>query len=285
MAAGSVLAGSITAYIQDIYEDAMLVARDNNVMAALATTFNDRTGDANRKNSTYTEGTIGSLTETTDLSSQHLTPAVVATLDPAEFGMQYFLSDLRVESDPFQVRNDAATSMGNAMAEHVETALLGDMANFTGGTVGTGGTGDPMTWGKLFAARARLRATKAPPPYYAVMHEYQWHNLAKSASVAASVQGAAPNFTDDVMLNWYVGRAGDMSIFTTVTLAAGTAVTAGVFSRSALALDWRRAPRLEPERNASMRGTELNLSTVYAHGVWRADFGVKLIADASAPTG
>ena len=32
------------------------------------------------------------------------------------------------------------------------------------------------------------------------------------------------------------------------TRAAGTAVTAGLFARSALALDWRRAPRIEPER-------------------------------------
>lgn len=285
MAAGSLLAGSITAYIQDIYDDALLVARDMNVMGALVTNFNDRTGDAARKNSEYAEGTIQALAEADDLSSQHMTPGVIATLDPAEFGMQYFLNDLRVESDPFQVRTDAANSMGNAMAEHVESNLLGGFANFTGGTIGTGGTADPMTWGKLFAARAVLRSQKAPGPYFAVLHEYQWHDLAKDASIAASVQGAAPNFTDDVMANYYVGRAGDLSIFTTVTLAAGTAVTAGVFSRSALALDWRRAPRIEPERDASRRGVELNLSAVYAHGVWRPKFGVKLISDASAPTG
>jgi hypothetical protein len=282
MAAGSLIAGSITAYIQDIFEDAMLVARDSNVMSALVTNFNDRTGDANRVNSLYQEGTIAALAESDDLSSQHMTPAAIATLDPAEFGMQYFLNDLRVESDPFSVRNDAATSMGNALGEHVESNLLGHFDNFTGGTVGVAGS--VLTWGRFFAARAQLRNTKARPPYACVLHEYQWFDLAKDASIAAPIQGAAPNFTDEVMSRYYVGRAGDVDIYTTVTIGTGTAVFGGMFSRDALAIDWRRAPRIEPERDASRRGVELNLSAVYAHGIWRPGFGIAVLADASAPT-
>jgi hypothetical protein len=61
-------------------------------------------------------------------------------------------------------------------------------------------------------------------------------------------------------------------------------VTAGIFSPLALALDVRRAPRIEPERDASRRATELNLSSVYAHGVWRPKYGVQLISDASTPS-
>ena len=288
MAAGSLLAGSISAYIQQIFEDAMLTARDMNVMGALASNFTDQSTEAARVNSTYSEGTIWSMSEAADLTTaaQHMTPSSIATITPAEFGLQYFLSDRRVASDPFAVSADASQSLGNAMAAHVETALLGDMASFTGGTIGgVGGTADPMTWGKLFAARAVLRAQNAPPPYYAVLHEYQWFDLAKDASVAGAVQGAAPNFTDSVMLNYYVGRSADMNIFTTASLAAGTAVIGGVFSRQALALDWRRPPRIEPERDASRRGIELNLSAIYGHGVWRPAFGVQLIGDASAPTG
>ena len=53
----------------------------------------------------------------------------------------------------------------------------------------------------------------------------------------------------------------------------------------ALALDMRRAPRLEPERDASRRGYELNLSAVYAHGVWRPKFGVCGIFTNAAVTG
>jgi hypothetical protein len=52
----------------------------------------------------------------------------------------------------------------------------------------------------------------------------------------------------------------------------------------ALALDVRRAPRIERERDASRRADEINLSAVYAHGTWRSKFGVQLISDASVPT-
>ena len=57
-----------------------------------------------------------------------------------------------------------------------------------------------------------------------------------------------------------------------------------VFPRNAIALDWRRRPRVEPERDASRRGWEFNMSSVYAHGVWRPALGVQFIFDASAPT-
>lgn len=57
-----------------------------------------------------------------------------------------------------------------------------------------------------------------------------------------------------------------------------------MFSREALALDVRRAPRLEPERDASRRGWELVMSAVYAHGTWRPEWGVQIFTDATTPT-
>jgi hypothetical protein len=65
---------------------------------------------------------------------------------------------------------------------------------------------------------------------------------------------------------------------------SGVDFTGGVFPREALALDWRRAIRVEAERDASRRGTELNMSGVYAHGVWRATLGVQMLFDATAPS-
>ena len=58
----------------------------------------------------------------------------------------------------------------------------------------------------------------------------------------------------------------------------------GVFPRPAIAIDWRRRVRVEPERDASRRGWELNMSAVYAHGVWRPTRGVEMYFDATAPT-
>jgi hypothetical protein len=88
------------------------------------------------------------------------------------------------------------------------------------------------------------------------------------------------------MQNRIVGRAYDTNIFISSNLSINGSddCTAGIFSPMALALDIRRAPRIERERDASRRADEINLSAVYAHGTWRPKFGVKLISDASVPT-
>lgn len=276
----------ISSFISTIFEASILVARDNNVMTGLVRTFNDRQGLAVRQNSQYGGLTVNSIAETDDLVGQAFTPSSIATLTPAEAGGQYFLTDNRVASDPFAVRNDAAQDMGLAMATKIETDLLGVIPSFTGGTVGTAGS--VMTWSYLFAMEAILKAQKAPYPYFAVVHPYQWFQLAKAASVAsASATNAAPSLLEEVNSMFFVKQVGGVFIFTSSNLSIDSNADAkpGMWSRDAIAFDVRTAPRIEPERDASRRGWELNLSTTYAKGVWRPTFGVQGIFDCTAPTG
>lgn len=276
----------ITSFINTVFEASILVARDNNVMTGLVRTFNDRTGVATRQNSQYGGATVNSLTETDDLVGQAFTPASIATLTPSEVGAQYFMTDTRIESDPFSVRNDAAQDLGQAMATKMETDLIGSFSSFTGGTVGTAGSA--LTWSYLFAMEAQLKARKAPYPYFTVVHPYQWFNLAKAASVASSsATNAAPSLLEEVNSMFFVKQVGGVYIFTSsnFTIDGSDDTNIGMWSRDALALDMRRAPRIEPERDASRRGWELNLSAVYGKGVWRPTFGIRGIFDCTAPTG
>lgn len=275
----------ISGYIQTIYEDAMFIAREQNIAQRLVATFNDTTDEAKtRTGSEYSQATISTIGETDDLASQAFTPSTLETLTPGEAGGQVFLTDKRISSDPFGVQNDAAMELGMATAKKINNDILGDMASLTGGTVGAAGT--TITWGYFFAALSQLKNTKAPGPYRCVLHTYQWHQLAKAASIAASTQPAAIGFVDEVMRRWFVGSVADVDIFVTsdITVDASDDANAGMFSPVAIAYDQRRAPRLEPERDASRRGYELNFTTVYAHGVWRPAFGILMTFDAAAPT-
>lgn len=286
MAASLNPSSNITSFINTVFEAAILVARDNNVMTGLVRTFNDRTGVATRQNSQYGGATINSITETDDLTGQAFTPSSIATLTPSEVGAQYFMTDTRIESDPFSVRNDAAQDLGGAMATKIETDLIGQFSSFTGGTVGTAGS--VITWSYLFAMEAQLKANKAPYPYFTVMHPYQWYNLAKAASVASSsATNAAASLLEEVNSMFFVKQVGGVYIFTSsnFTIDGSGDTNIGMWSRDALALDMRRAPRIEPERDASRRGWELNLSALYAKGVWRPTFGIRGIFDCTAPTG
>ena len=278
-----VLASDIGTFVQTIYEDAMMVARDNNLMAALVMPFMDRSGTAARTRSEYGTATINTITEVDDLTSQAFTPATANTLTPAQVGAQFFITDLRVESDPFGVQSDASLELGLAMAQSIEKNLLGNFSSLTGGTVGAAGT--TLTWGHFFAMLTRLRAQNAPLGYAFVCHPYQWHALGKAVAPGATVTNS-PMIQDDILRNFYVGSVSGVDIFTSSNIAIDGSDDAycGMFARPAIAIDWRRAPRIEPERDASRSGFELNLTAVYAHGVWRPKFGVQGLFDATAPT-
>ena len=277
-------ASDISAFINSIFEASIMVARDNNVMTGLVRPFNDKTGVAVRQNSQYSGLIVNAVAETDDLTGQAFTPSSIATLTPSEFGGQYFLTDTRVESDPFAVRNDAALDMGLAMSTKIESDLIASVTSFTGGTFGAAGS--VLTLGHILAMETVLRAQKAPYPYFMVMHPYQWQPIGKAVSATASATNAPESLKEEINNNFFIRQIGGVSVFVSSNVAIDTLDDAiiGMWSRDALALDMRRAPRIEYERDASRRGWELNLSTIYAKGVWRPKFGVKGTFDASVPT-
>lgn len=271
-------------YIQTIFEDALFVARDNNLIANLVTVFSDRNDDSPRSSSEHAQVTINAIDEADDLASQAFTPSVLSTLTPQEYGAQYLLTDRRRASDPFGVQQAAAQELGMGIATDIESKVLAQFGNLTGGTIGTAGSA-PI-WGHFFAALTHLRAQNAPGPYYYVVRPEQWHDLAQAASVAGAQVVNAPEFQDEIMRRWYVGTVAGVQVFTSTNIVkdANDDATGAMFNRTALALDIRRAPRLEPERDASRRAIELNMTVHYATGVWRPKFGVQVIGDASLPS-
>ena len=282
---------TVSTLAPDIQSDAIFVVREAGLMQRLVTVFNDMSGLNPRKGYAYNQATAKDIAEVDDLTSSAFTPSLDQTLTPSEIGEQFFVTDSRVESElPENWRNDAAQELGLAALDKIETDLLTEMASLTGGTIGAAGT--VITWGYLAAAIAVARnANKnAAKPLNAVIHGYQWSVLAKSATVAgATVAATAPNFQDEITRN---GGSGVLvATFMGVPIYqvyggidSATDFTGGVFPREAIAIDWRRQIRVEAERDASRRGTELNMSGVYAHGVWRPARGVKMIFDAATPT-
>jgi len=271
-----------------VQQDALFIVREAAIMQNFVTIFGDMRGGNLRKSYEYNSVTATSIAETDDLTSSAFTPSVGQTLTPAEIGAQFFITDLRRDSElPESIMTDAARELGFAGADKINNDVAGDMASLTGGTIGASGTA--ITWGYVAAAIAQARnASKSiAVPLSVVIHGYQAAVLAKTASVAGASVVNAPATQDAIT------KQGMTQAFTflgvpiwQVFIAADTSsdFTGGAFPKEALALDWRRAIRIEAERDASRRGTELNMSGVYAHGVWRPALGVKMIFAATAPT-
>lgn len=269
-------AASMSALINDIFEGALLVAREQSVMIPLVQNFTDMSGIAARVRTDYTGGTIQTIAETDDMSSQTFTPSAGGTITISQVGAQYFITDLRIESDFNNVRRDASTDLGQIMAVKMDGDLVGNFSSLSGGTVGS--AGGTITWSNVFAGITHLRAKFAPQPYVCVLRPEHWFYLAETLGAGQTVTNA-PALQDSLALNWFVGNAYGVDFFVDANIAGGTASTGGLFSRQAIGFDLRRATRIEAERDASRGGGgyELNLTAVYGHGVWRPTFGVQMI--------
>lgn len=278
--------GDVSAIAQAVQEDAYFIIREVATMQNLVTVYRDMSGGNLRKSYKYNSGSAKSIGDADDLTSDAFTPSADQTLTPAEIGEQFFITDLRAESDaPENILADAARELGLAANDKVESDLLGDMASLTGGAIGAAGSA--ITWGYVAAAIAQARnANKSNSvPLVAVMHGYQWAVLAKSASIAGATVAAAPGFQEGITRTGFVGQFMGVPLYQVYAAPdSGGDFTGGVFPRQSIALDWRRAIRVRPERDESRRGLELNMSAVYAHGIWRPELGVKMTFDASAPT-
>jgi len=279
----------ISSIARTVQENALFAVQDAALMPGLITVRGNMSGMNLRKLYEYgASGGVVQLAETDDLMSTAITPALLGTLTPYEYGKQYFVTDNRRDSEaPEDIIRDASTQLGYDAAAKIEADLVGDMASFTGGTIGAAGTA--ITWGYFAAAIARARnASKSVnAPMAAVIHGYQAAVLAKSASIAGATTVAATGVADQVT------RGGISQAFTFlgvpifqsfVSPDSSDDFTGGVFPRSALMIDWRKPFMVEAERDASRRGLELNFVGVYAHGVYRPTLGIKMVFDATAPS-
>lgn len=269
-------AASISAFINAVFEDALLAARDMTIVAPLVKGFNDRTGLASRYNSLYTGGTVATITEATDMASQTFTPGTISVLTPAQVGTQYFITDLRLESDTMNVRADAARDLGELAAVSLDTSLVGTFSSLTGGTVGT--AGGTLSWTDIAKAITALRGRNFYGPYTCVLHPSQWHYLT-AVMLPGSTITNMPALQNAIAGQFYVGSTMGVNFYTDANITSGTAATAAMFKSEAIAYDIRRGMRIEPQRDASRGGGgwELNMTFVYASGVWRPNAGIKMI--------
>lgn len=278
----------VSSIANSIQEDAYFIVREAGIMQNFVKVFNDARGGNLRKGYKFSSVSAATVAETDDLTSSAFTPSLNQTLTPAEIGAQFFISDLRADSElPEMILTDAARELGFSAADKLNNDLAGDMGSLTGGTVGAAGT--VITWGYVAAAIAQARnASKSTAvPLVAVIHGYQAAVLAKAASVAGATVITTPA-TNDLITQRGMSQAFSFlgvpiyQVFNAVD--SGVDFKGGVFPRDAIALDWRRPIKVEAERDASRRGVELNMSAVYAHGVWRPDLGVTMYFDAATPT-
>lgn len=277
----------ISSFISSIYERSVFVAREMNLMSNLVSNYSAQ-GWMTRTFSTRPQITAESVADGVDYSNPTTFGlSLVGTLTPAEAIAQVVLTDRDMETDPNGAVTDAAYELGASIAAKIDTDLTAIFSSFT--TDKGAGTGQTNTIADLASGVAVVRARMMRAgPVNAVLHPYQWHDIWTALGQPAATYAAIQDIANQALRDYFVASMLTLNIYTSSNVPAGTAATdalGGIFNSEAIALDTRRPYRLEPERDASLRGTELNATAGYAVGLGkRPTYGVKFMGDVTEPT-
>ena len=216
-----------------------------------------------------------------DLSNKAFEVTTSKTLTAAERGVLVTLTDLAQETASEDVAAAVGRQIGDAMAKKVDEDLAALFPGFSN-SVGSGAA--ELTVEDLFKAAATLRANQAPGPYVAVVHPYQAYQLKKQLTGAGNTNMVNPSdLGNEALRAGLVGTVAGITVFesTVVTGDSAGAYVGAAMSADAIGFMLKRSMRIENQRDASLRATEIVGSMAYGVSELFDVYGVQLIGDAN----
>ncbi len=233
----------------------------------------------------YPKLTASALTEGTDMSNTAVNTTGVS-IDAGEVGLMVTITDLLKAAAVNPITEDLAQEMGRAIAEKIDTDITAEFANFS---LTAGTSGADMTLSDLIDAVYALENANAPGPYVAILHPIQIADLRKDiVSNAATAFSLVPDSMKQALL-----AGGELSleimgvqIFRSTTCASVNTNAdrqGGMFPArdlvAPIGMALKQVSRTEFQRDASLRATEVVVTSVYGVGTINAAWGVKIVTD------
>ncbi len=278
--------------VPTVLEKARFTAQFKAIMASLCWNIRKELHDGKDVNVPYF-GTVtaSGLTEGVDMTASQDMADTLVTITPAEVGCKIILTDKLVRDNNEDIKSAAGRILGDAMELKRDSDLIGQLDDGTN-TLGGGST---ATMGQIAAGRALLAGNAvasggpAPQPYAVVMHPFVTLDLVDVLTPLIPTTDQTPvtsiSLADQVVRNYTIGRLFGMPIIEDGNISTSTS-KGGCFATGeggglilATADEWS----VEPERDASLRATELNVVGEYGVGEYLAGWIVELYHDASTP--
>jgi len=226
--------------------------------------------------------TAAAIAETVDLVSTAVDTTNVDISVTEAASIRIDVTDLLMEASIISDGMRFAAQGGKAVADKRDTDLAALLAGFS--TV-AGTTNVALTEANLLSAMTSLTNADAPRPYVLVLHTKQLGDLrvalaATSAAIWSTVppDTFGPNGKVGYEFTYYT-----IPIYATTNVATANAAVdraGAMFARDALARVDKRPIRYEPQRDASLRATEHNITSVYGQGELVDGWGVSVITKA-----
>ena len=278
--ANETTSSTLSELFTNITQEAIFTFQETSVMRPLVTLYPLMGSGKVAEVPVYPAISAAAVNEATDLSNTAVNPTS-ATITASEIGVMTTLTDLGASSASRNVGADIGKLFGEAIAKKVDTDLCGLFSSFTTNTGGAAGT--ELTADLLFKAQAQLRTLSVPAPYYAVFHPKALFNLKKTLTQAgySGTATAISEIGNEALRNGYIGRIAGIDVFenANITIDAYDDSYGGVFHPASLGLAMKEEFKVESQRDASLRATELVASIVYGVGVIKDTYGVTVRTD------
>lgn len=286
--------------IPTLIEEAHFIEQFKAVMRGLSWAIPKRNGSTINV-PYFSEVTANVLTEGVDMTGSETMEDTNVQVTMNEVGLKIILTDSVIEDDQEDLKRAAGHIMGDAYEKKRDQDLLALMDN---GTTSLAGAGTTLTMGHIAASRALLlgNATSAggpaPMSHVVVIHPFQELDIVDvitplapslvTSGTAQGIQGPTGSLVNEVLTKYSIGRLFGMPIITdgNYTIDGSGDVKAGAFAMGrsgAIIYASAREPDIEPERDASLRGWEMNYVGRYGVGNYLNGWTVELYTDASTP--
>jgi len=220
------------------------------------------------------------VAEATDLANTAISTSK-ADLTVAEVGVMTTVTDMAVNTSESDVIKDLGKLFGEGIARKMDADL---MALFDGFSGAVGAADAAITVAKIFEAVSKLKQSGVPSnDMSCVLHPAVAYDL--KANMTNTF--ANPNPTDvanEALRTGFVGQLAGVNVYESSNMAnTGTTgdFKGGLFHKDALGLAMLQDIKIETQRDASIRGTEIVATAVYGVGELHDSYGIEVLADSS----
>ena len=237
---------------------------------------------------------VDALTEGGDQSTVVSQTSTAKTATMSEHVIRSDIGDLAQRGSAFDVAGMAGMKNGAAVGAKLDSDLVTLFQSFSQTEAGAG---TALTLSHIFGALRQLRAANAPFPYNLVLSDLgiwgakglrslliQAGNTTTNTAVPHSLMGAQGQ---DFMSRGFVDNLGGIDIWFSNEInddiGSSDDSAAGMFSAGAIgcAIPQEGIIKIEPERNASARATELVSTGLWGEVEVKDSFGVYILHDVS----
>ncbi len=227
--------------------------------------------------------TVSDLTDGQDIVDEEEIGMTTVDLTAAEVGAKVILTDKLVREQQNNVFTIIGKQLGDAMARKKDTDVHALYGSLNGGT--TLGGSAAMSLANVAGAIAFAKANKFGSQIYILQHPNAVFDIA-NAAVTSSQYAIPHGWSEDLLGNFWSGirPLNGVPIFEDGNLAVSSNNAVGVIAaKDALAVLKSVDTRTERQRDASLRATEVVITSDY--GVFELDDakGAPLTFDAQAP--